>query len=160
MPKQPPSIAARKVVDFVEVIGQRHCISAAVGPQLDPVVLSRASPPEEGRERSDGASFGKQRGDRRNQFAIHYRVGEAWREVDLPNTNENYHIAQPLGNDRWLVVRCRSEGDNDRNAHVFDANGRKLCSFPAGDGIQDVQADEAGRIWSAISTRGSLAIAS
>jgi hypothetical protein len=147
MAKKPPSITASKLADFAEIIGQRHCIDATVGPQLEPVILSLASPLDYRFERTDGTSFAKQRADHPNQYAIHFRAGEHWLEVALPETKENYHSAQPLGQDHWLAVRGRSGGDNDCNAHVFDASGRRLRSFPAGDGIQEVQADEAGKIW-------------
>lgn len=146
MAKKPTSITARKVAEFAEIIGERHCICANVGPQLDPVILSLASPLNYRIETGRG-SFAKQRADHPNQYAIHFRAGEDWLQVALPETNEIYHNVQPLGKDQWLAVRGRSEGDDDCNAHVFDASGRRLRSFPAGDGIQEVQTDEAGKIW-------------
>jgi hypothetical protein len=38
------TIDARRLFDFCEVIGDRHLITATVGPNLDPVVLSLVDP--------------------------------------------------------------------------------------------------------------------
>ena len=44
-------------------------------------------------------------------------------------------------------VRGLAHGNDDQNASVYDASGRRVRSFHAGDGIRDVQATEAGTIW-------------
>jgi hypothetical protein len=70
-----------------------------------------------------------------------------WTTVDLPETDENYHQAQPLGSEEWLLVRGRADDEDDCNAQVFDACGRHLRSFHAGDGIQEMQVTADGQVW-------------
>ena len=94
------------------------------------------------------ASFAKLQGRTPNRFRIQHRSPTGlWTTLDLPETDENYHAVQPLGGERWLLVRGRADHDRDGNAHVYDASGRHLRSFHAGDGIQDVQATADGQIW-------------
>lgn len=146
MAKKSPSVVAQPVVQFADVIGSRHLISVSVGPDLHPVLLSLATTPDY-RVETWGASSAKRHADQVNRFTIHFQIGQEWKELQLPPTHENYHFLQPLGSDRWLLVRGRADNDQDANAHVFDGAGRRVRSFPAGDGIQDVQTDELERIW-------------
>ncbi len=148
MKRQRTTIEARRLFDFCEVIGNRHLISATVGPNLDPVVLSLERAPDYRIEDPRGFSFPKKRADSPNQFRIQRVFSDkGWKSIDLPETVENFHAVQPLGEDEWLLVRGRSDDDEDRNAHVHDNTGRHVRSFHAGDGIQDVQATKDGRIW-------------
>jgi hypothetical protein len=140
------TIVARRLFGLPEVVGDRHLINVTVGPDLGPVILSAEHPPDYRIESPGWASFPRCRADRPNRFRIHHQAAGGWRAVDLPETFENFHHLQPLGEDGWLLVRGRAEGDDDRNAHVYDAAGRHLRSFHAGDGIHDVQATEDGRI--------------
>ena len=141
-------IEARRLLGFAEVVGDRHFIAATVGPELDPVLLTLEQQPDYRIETAAGASFPKKRAGRPNRFRIHHRVAdEAWKVLDLPETAENYHAVQPLGDEAWLLVRGRADGEGDRNAHVYDHSGKRLRSFHAGDGIQDVQATRGGQVW-------------
>ncbi len=147
MSKPTRTIGATRLFGLAEVIGERHLIAATVGPDLDPVLLSSEREPDD-RTDGPGATFPKKRGRRPNRFRIHHRVAdEVWTTLDLPETDENLHAIQPLGEDEWLLVRGRAEDEGDRNAHLYDASGRHLRSFHAGDGIQDVQATADGRVW-------------
>ncbi len=142
------TIEVRRLFDFGDVIGDRHIIAATVGPNLDPVVLSLERAPDYRIESSGWASFPKKRADSPNRFRIHHMGSdEVWTTIDLPETSENFHEIQPLGEGEWLLVRGRADDDGDRNAHIHDGSGRHLRSFHAGDGIQDVQTTEDGRIW-------------
>ena len=147
MSKRAKVVVARRLFALPEVVVGRHLINVTVGPDLDPVVLTLEQPPDYRTESPGWASFPKKRADRPNRFRIHHQAGGMWRATDLPETVENFHQVQPLGVDEWLVVRGRAEGDDDRNAHVYDAVGRHLRSFHAGDGIQDVQATGGGEVW-------------
>ena len=44
-------------------------------------------------------------------------------------------------------VRGRAGDEEDRNAHVYEADGTPAYSFHAGDAIADVEATERGSIW-------------
>ncbi len=133
--------------DFSEIIGDRHLVTASVGSDLSPVVLSLPQEPDYRTVTPSGASFAKKRASQPNQFAIHYLVGDDWLRSDLQETTENFHCLQPLGQEHWLLVRGRADGEADRNATVFDMDGRPKWSFHAGDGIQDVQTSEKSEVW-------------
>jgi hypothetical protein len=141
------TIVARRIFRVPEVIGDRHLINVTVGPDLAPVALSLEQEPDYRIESPGWAAFPKKRADTPNRFRIHHHAGGRWEILDLPETVENFHVLQPLGGDEWLLVRNRADDDNDRNAHVYDAAGRHVRSFHAGDGIQDVQATGDGKIW-------------
>lgn len=141
-------ILGRRLFDFSDVIGDRHLIACTVGPHLDPILLSLEQAPDYRIERSGQASFPKKRADIPNWFRIHHLVSDdVWETIELPETVENFHAIQPLGQSEWLLVRGRTDNDGDRNAHIYDASGRYLRSFHAGDGIEDVQVSEDRRIW-------------
>lgn len=122
MAKKSNTLAARKIVSYAEVIGNRHLIRATVGPRNDLLLLSLESDPDDRSHQGDSA-FRKLRADHGNRFSIHFQAGDDWIETRLPETMENYHYVQPLGTDQWLVARARSDGDDDPNAHILDACG-------------------------------------
>ncbi len=135
------TIEARRLFGFTEVVGDRYLVAATVGPELDPVLLTLEQEPS---YRAGAWGWAV----RPNRLRIHHRVDDgAWTALDLPETEENYHAVQPLGDGGWLLVRLRAEDDRDENAHVYDSAGRHLRSFHAGDGIRDVQATRGGDIW-------------
>jgi hypothetical protein len=140
--KKRPTVVAEAILLFDEELRGRPLVVVSVGPQLDLVILSLSTPPDFQRP-----GFAKQYSDQINQYRIHVQSGDQWLELSLPPTRELYHYVQPLPESNWLLVRGRAENDQDANAHVFDDVGRLLRSFPAGDGIQDVQTDESGQIW-------------
>lgn len=147
MGKHRREIPAKRLFGFAEVIGNRHLVAATVGPHSDLVILSLEGEPDYRVERPEGI-FPKRRAGRRNRFRLHYRADDGvWGSLDLPETVENYHTVQPLGEDAWLLVRGRADSEGDRNVHVHDAHGRHLRSFHAGDGIQDVQTARDGTSW-------------
>ncbi|QGQ23965.1 hypothetical protein F1728_15305 [Gimesia benthica] len=143
----PDNIIARHLVDYETVLGDRNLITVTVGPQLNPIILSLGKLPDYRRENSAGASFAKNKSDTPNDYRIHYCEGEDWFSVDLALTLENFHSVQPISDQEWLLVRGRSSGDKDHNAHVFGAYGESVRSFPAGDGIEDVQVTKDSKIW-------------
>jgi hypothetical protein len=146
--KSRTTIRATKLFEFAEIIGDRHLITATVGPNLDPVVLSLEQAPDYRNERPGWASFAKKRADSPNRFRMHHLGGdEVWETIDLPETVENFHHVQSLGENQWLLVRGRSDDEEDLNAHIYDGSGRHMRSFHAGDGIQDLQTTKGGRIW-------------
>jgi hypothetical protein len=137
---------ARKLLEFNAVLGDRHLIAVAVGPSLDPVLLSLGRTPDY-RVSKGHASFPKKRAASPNRFRVHYQAGGEWICIDLEETDENYHAVQPSPRGEWLLVRGRADGERDDNAHVYAPDGTRLRSFHAGDGIEDVQATERGDVW-------------
>jgi len=143
------TIKARRLFRFADVVGGRRLITATVGPDVAPILLTLEGEPDYRIETSpDQPSFPRKRAGQPNRFRIHHRVAEdVWTELDLPETVENYHFVQPLGDGEWLLVRGRADDDRDDNAHVHDADGRLLRSFHAGDGAEDVYVTVDGQVW-------------
>ncbi|HTU19956.1 MAG TPA: hypothetical protein VMG10_17970 [Gemmataceae bacterium] len=137
---------ARRLLEIEHVLGCSHLITVTAGPSFDLILLSLEQSPDYRLVTGHG-SFAKKRAASPNRFRVHYQSGDDWLSLDLAETLENYHAVQPLSNGRWLLVRCRAAGDQDANAHIYDADGIRTQSFPAGDGIADVQATERGNIW-------------
>jgi hypothetical protein len=140
------TIQAARLFSLSEVLGHESLVAVAIGPEGEPLLLTLQGTPDYRDERK-GASFPRSRARRPNRFRLHHCPGGKWQAVDLDETDENFHHLQPLGSGEWLLVRARSGGDSDPNAHVYDAHGHRLRSFPAGDGINDVQTTLDGRIW-------------
>ncbi len=148
MPEKRIQVRAERLFRFSDIVGDRHLINTTVGPGLNPVLFSLHEAPDYRIEQPGWASFPKKWAARPNHFRIHHRVAdEVWTTVDLPETDENYHQIQPLGHDKWLVVRGRAKDEEDRNAHVLDESACLVRSFHAGDGVEDVQTTRTGRIW-------------
>ena len=139
-------IVAQRIVTFRDVIEDRHLVTVSVGPVLEPLILSMRQELEY-RRFEGGASFAKSMADRLNEFRVHYCVEGCWYFIDLDPTRQNYHLIQPLGTDEWLLVRARASSNDDENAHVYGFDGRIRRSFPAGDGISDVQVTQDSQVW-------------
>lgn len=135
----------------------KHCPFPAAGPSetvlskglafdRQPIALLLEGAPDM-REKARGAGFFRNHAKQANRFrAIHYDDGEL-SVVALPETRENFTFAQRLPNGGWLMVRPRSTGPEDHNAHRFDRNGRLELTFYAGDAIKDVQVTPSGNVW-------------
>ncbi len=140
-------VQVSQVFDTEKVASARYVVRVAVGPHADLVVLSLDAPPDYRRTAPSGATFAKLRADHMNCYRIDYFRSGEWSSQALTPTNENFHFVQPLGEPGWLLVRGRANGNSDKNAHVYGRDGRCLRSFHAGDGIEDIQVTEEGRIW-------------
>lgn len=143
----PGRVQATRVADLDEIARSRHVITVTAGPRNDLVVFSMDAQPDYRETAPSGASFAKLRANRPNHYRIDHFLGGEWHSITLPPTKENFHGVQPLSKEGWLLVRARSKGETDRNAHVFSLDGMPIRSFHAGDGIKDVQTTEAGDIW-------------
>jgi hypothetical protein len=135
---------ARRLFEFAPVLGGRRLVTVTAGPGLEPILLSLDGVPDERLETGHG-DFPKNQADAPNRFRIHYR-GDHWGAVDIA-TREDHHFVQPLPDGRWLLVRPWDYGEQDRNAHVYESDGRLVESFHAGDGLADVQTTREGRVW-------------
>lgn len=140
-------LAVQHVLSIPAVIGARHLVTISVSPAGELLLLSLEQPLDY-RTTGPGASFAKLRAGRPNAYRVHHRITpDLVVTTDLPATEENFHNVQPIGANEWLLVRGRASGSRDCNAHVYTADGQRLASFHAGDGIQDVQVADNGSIW-------------
>lgn len=142
---RPTKLPATRLANVKDIVGDRHVIRITAGPLLEPVILSVREAPQYRHptlERTVSRKVGE-----RNDFRVHYLVDGEWRVIELAPTLENYHLAQPLGDGEWLLVSRGSTSDDDRNAHVYNSDGIRRRSFPAANGIEDVQTTRSSKIW-------------
>lgn len=70
----------------------------------------------------------------------------------------NFHNVNFLPTKEILLICARSryinENDIDKNARIYNLNGDLLRDFVLGDGIQDVQIDNDGNIWTSYFDEG------
>jgi hypothetical protein len=77
--------------------------------------------------------------------------------TQISDLNLAYPFVQPLPGDRVLVVGARSAWRPvaaDRNAVIYDAEGRAVAEDVLGDGIEHVLTTTAGDIWVGYSDEG------
>jgi hypothetical protein len=136
----------------------REIVGVSVGFDRRVYVLL-ANLPTSYRELKGGASFAKVRPPSPQSYRV-VIVGEdglAW-WVDTPEQTVNFHDVQPLPDGNLLFVCARSHyrgpNDYDLNACILSEKGELVRQFLLGDGIQDVQVDKAGNIWTSFFDEG------
>lgn len=112
-----------------ELTSGRAAVALSVGPEGDPIALSL------------------QRAGRLKRHRVHRRTDGGLQVIAVPETPRAFDLVQPVGPDRLLLVRGTARSASDENAHIYDTDGRLVAAFHAGDGIEDVQTTEDGRIW-------------
>jgi hypothetical protein len=136
----PRDITASPHIDLRELLGERqHVAGLSADGDGHLLLLSMEVEGERNYLRSyrDGVT----------RFRLHHLVPPGIRTVEFHQPRDLFSLAQPLGEDHWLLVRGRSEGDDDPNAHLYTKSGKYVRSFPAGDGIADVQTTRGSAIW-------------
>lgn len=135
-------LETKHLLNLREILQGRNLITVSVGFCGTPVILSLDKTPD---YRYPNGHV-KLRSDSIKNYRIYYFLGEVLKHVDLPPTRDNYHDIQPMGSDRWLVVRARANS-HDKNAHIYSSYGELIHSFRVRDGVEDIQATETGQIW-------------
>jgi hypothetical protein len=63
----------------------------------------------------------------------------------------NYTNAFKVAEDRYCFIcgraRFRSDNDYDENCIILDENGKRVCEFCVGDGVEAAQTNKNGEIW-------------
>ena len=125
-----PPLVARHIVDFASVTSEWHRINVSVGPSGDVIILTLRQKPDYRRVHKGSSSSAKSFVDRPNNFRICYQVGDGWEAIDVAETRQNIHFAQPLSEGKWLLVRARSTDNSDGNGHIYSAAGKLLTTIP------------------------------
>lgn len=129
------TVVAPVLFDLTEILGARFLPQICIGAKRDVLMISAT---EEFK-----ALVG--RGPGQKHFRIHHWHGGDLHEFDLPPTSQIYYFVQALG-ENYLCVSSRCEPD-EHNVRIFDAAGKFIISWHAGDGIEDVQVSPDGQIW-------------
>jgi hypothetical protein len=140
--------------EFLNIIGKNKIVAASIGPSGEAILLT--VPPEHekapfGRIEQSGGSFPTSR-------ATHYYPTTFLRfdgnnliqQVELAQIEVSFPMAQALPDGEVLSVGGRCEycdGDPEKNATVFNADGEMLRQFTLGDGIECIQTTNDGKIW-------------
>jgi hypothetical protein len=78
--------------------------------------------------------------------------------IQVPPQDLNFHLIQPYPDGRLLLAcaRCHYRGpdDFDRNARFFSRDGKVLKEITLGDGVEDLQVDSNGVIWTSYFDEG------
>jgi hypothetical protein len=99
---------------------------------------------------SGRASFARTRTEHQYSALVTVGADSNYREIWLPDLTATFPIVESFPDGDILVVapRCRySESQQQLNAKVFTRDGAAKREFLLGDGIEHVQADNAGNIW-------------
>ena len=140
--------------DFSEIVGKNKIIASSIGPNNEAVLLA-VSPQYEriafGREEKNLAIFPLSKA-KKFYPATFFRLDgvEILQKTELSEVEVAFPSVQPLPNGEILLVGARCNyrnGDPEKNALVFDKEGKILRRFVLGDGINDVQTTGDGLIW-------------
>lgn len=73
--------------------------------------------------------------------------GEKVSEITIPNVDLSSQFVDVLPDGRVLLASARCRSVNHMNGLIYDPKSKKTVCFCAGDGIQNMFADNLGRIW-------------
>lgn len=154
----------RKVADVAAWMPDHDVIGAGAGPNGDLLALATtraASEAATGRSISPGgAAFPNTRAAHPYKATlIHFnRDGKLVGHLELAEIFVAHPHIRPLPEGRYLVAGSRTQrfrdGSFETNGYVYGPDGRVECSFLMGDGIADVQCDDAGNIWTSYFDEG------
>lgn len=88
--------------------------------------------------------------DKRSWYVTLYAPGLPPQVLPPIESKINFHYVQTLNDGQILLVcaRCHyRNGEGEKNAAIYDLNGRLLRRFTLGDGIQDVIATKRDTLW-------------
>ena len=140
--------------EFANVVGKNKIIAASIGPSGEAVLLTVAPEYEKapfGRYEQGGASFPCSRAEHYYPATfLRFGGNSLIQQVELTQIEVSFPEVQPLPNGEVLLVGGRCEyrgGDPEKNAAVFNADGKMLRQFTLGDGIKSIQTTNDGKIW-------------
>lgn len=152
------ALSLTPVTDLRAHLERHELVSLNVGFD-DRLYVLLAEMPTQYRRSTSGGSFARVRPDKPQAFEVLSisAVGEVAANA-IDNQPMNYHLVQPLPKGDLLLVCARSHrrgpSDYDLNARVVSRQGDLEAEFVLGDGIEDVQVDEAGTIWASYFDEG------
>ena len=88
------------------------------------------------------------------QFQVLHERSDGWQTIELPKTEQRYHLVQPLPGGEYLLADLWPRSNEQPNGDVYRQDGQLLRSFPLGSGIVDLQATNTGEIWVSFHDQG------
>jgi hypothetical protein len=152
-----------KVEDFTARLRGRSVVRASIDASSAAVLVCTrdvAAAAPFGARAGRGVLAG-QSGHSTNSYPVEVlrHTGGRWATLLEAEYDFVYPHAQPLAGGSVLVVGSHSRrqpgGNAERNATIFSATGAERERFVAGDGVDDVQADSAGRFWTSYFDQGT-----
>ena len=137
---------ARHLLRLSDILGDRHIISVDAAPFYEGgvVILSTDTAPD---YRTKNGRSPRTQSSKPSQFRVDYWTPNALQSVALAETTNNYHSAQPLSGNEWLLT-CHRAGSGKPNGVVYSDTGQPVRAFYLGDGIESVQTTPNGEaIW-------------
>src|SRR5262245_53686623 len=136
--------------------GERELVDVQIGFDGATYVLLADRPTE---YRDEKGIFARVRPKRRQSYVVLVITEDgSHRVIPIPPQDMNFHYVQPMPDGNLLLVCARSYfrgmRDFDRNARLVSPDGRAVSDFLLGDGIQDVQTDATGVIWTSYFDEG------
>jgi len=137
-------------IELCEYLTGLELVSIASGPAGEFYALAVTAPADY-RMVIPGAIGPKITTNRSQDFAVFRFDGAKTTLFDIRGQHWNFHFVQPLPDGELLLVGARSHyrarNDYDLNGKVFAEDGTLKREFLLGDGIEDVQTTDDGRIW-------------
>jgi hypothetical protein len=140
--------------DLASIVGNNCIIDCRVGAHGGAVLLIVPAKYKEvafGRKKSAGGIFPFSKAARGYPATfIRVDLNGNIEKTELQAVEVAFPSAQPLPGGRILLVGSRCayrDGDPEKNAAIFDQDGKILRQFTVGDGINAVQTTSDGRIW-------------
>lgn len=146
---------AREIADGTSVITQGEIVGFNCSIDADLLLAVALNPLN---YRDDTGSFAITKTERGQSYEIYLSSdGELCLLANIKD-NFNFHNLQLL-NDRELLLVCarshyRPENRSERNGRIYSTEGQFQKEILLGDGIQDVQADSNGVIWTSYFDEG------
>ncbi|BDI34308.1 hypothetical protein CCAX7_63590 [Capsulimonas corticalis] len=141
-------------LNFADAIAGQQIAAVGIGPDADLILLvidPSDSSAAFGRYVSPaGASFPHASTPRTYPASVLHWKNGSFRRVDIAALDVAHPKIQPMADGGILIVasRCNfNSGAPDKNAALYDSQGRLVRRWVFGDGIQDVQVSRDQRIW-------------
>ena len=158
-------VEASRILDITNMLAGWHLVNVSIGPYTDPIFLTLEKNPDNTSRTGKKANWHASRTRYPHHFRIYHSIAETdgfVEIIDLPQTSQFFHFAQPLGSESWLVAQAwglehhHASSGGVHNAFVYSTNGQLQSSFYVGDGIEDIQIDESNALWVSFFDEGVL----
>jgi hypothetical protein len=140
--------------DFSEIVGDGKIIAFNISSNGEALLLIAAPQYEaisHGREQKGLAIFPLTRAKKSYPLTFfRFSGNRLLQKTEITDLEITFPMVQVLPNEQILLVGARCDfknGNPDKNAVVFDKEGKVLHQFVMGDGINDVQTTDEGDIW-------------